>query len=52
MLKALDLLRRLGWAVIDFIYSLIDTLFNIKSSTSNESMQNRNAETKAKKNIK
>ena len=29
MLKALDLLRRLGWAVIDFIYSLIDTLFNI-----------------------
>ena len=29
MLKALDLLRRLGWAVIDFIYNLIDTLFNI-----------------------
>ena len=29
MLKALDLLRRLGWAIIDFIYNLIDTLFNI-----------------------
>ena len=29
MLSALDLLRRLGWAVIDFIYNLIDTLFNI-----------------------
>ncbi len=29
MLTALDLLRRLGWAIIDFIYSLIDTLFNI-----------------------
>lgn len=29
MLNALDLLRRLGWAVIDFIYNLIDTLFNI-----------------------
>ena len=29
MLGALDLLRRLGWAVIDFIYNLIDTLFNI-----------------------
>ena len=26
MLSALDLLRRLGWAVIDFIYNLIDTL--------------------------
>ena len=29
MLNALDLLRRLGWAIIDFIYELIDTLFNI-----------------------
>lgn len=29
MLSALDLLRRLGWAIIDFIYGLIDTLFNI-----------------------
>lgn len=29
MLSALDLLRRLGWAIIDFIYSLIDTLFKI-----------------------
>lgn len=29
MLSALDLLRRLGWAIIDFIYNLIDTLFNI-----------------------
>lgn len=29
MLSALDLLRRLGWAVVDFIYNLIDTLFNI-----------------------
>ena len=29
MLSALDLLRRLGWAVIDFIYKLVDTLFNI-----------------------
>lgn len=29
MLSALDLLRRLGWAVINFIYNLIDTLFNI-----------------------
>ena len=27
MLSALDLLRRLGWAVIDFIYKLVDTLF-------------------------
>jgi hypothetical protein len=26
---ALDLLRRLGWAIIDFIYNLIDNLFNI-----------------------
>lgn len=29
MLSALDLLRRLGWAIVNFIYSLIDTLFNI-----------------------
>ena len=29
MLSALDLLRRLGWAVVTFIYNLIDTLFNI-----------------------
>jgi len=29
ILKALDLLRRLGWAVIDLIYTLIDTLFDI-----------------------
>jgi len=29
MLSALDLLRRLGWAIIDFIYGLIDTLFNV-----------------------
>lgn len=29
MLSALDLLRRLGWAVVSFIYNLIDTLFNI-----------------------
>ena len=29
MLSALDLLRRLGWSIIDFIYGLIDTLFKI-----------------------
>ena len=29
MLNALDLLRRLGWFVIDFIYGLIDTLFYV-----------------------
>ena len=29
MQKALDLLRNLGWSLIDFIYSLIDSLFNI-----------------------
>lgn len=29
MQKALDLLRTLGWGLIDFIYSLIDSLFNI-----------------------
>ena len=27
--KALDLLRTLGWAIVDFIYSLIDSLFDI-----------------------
>ena len=27
--KALDLLRTLGWAIINFIYSLIDSLFDI-----------------------
>lgn len=29
MLSALDLLRRLGWAIVNFIYNLIDNLFNI-----------------------
>lgn len=29
LLKALDLLRTLGWALISFIYSLIDSLFDI-----------------------
>ena len=29
LLKALDLLRKLGWALIHFIYSLIDGLFDI-----------------------
>lgn len=29
MLSALDLLRRLCWALISFIYDLIDTIFNI-----------------------
>ena len=29
MLSALDLLRRLGWTIVNFIYNLIDTLFNI-----------------------
>ena len=29
MLSALDLLRRLGWAITNLIYNLIDTLFNI-----------------------
>ena len=28
-MKALDLLRTLGWGIVDFIYLLIDTLFNI-----------------------
>ena len=29
LLKALDLLRKLGWALIHFIFSLIDSLFDI-----------------------
>ena len=29
LLKALDLLRTLGWGIINFIYSLIDSLFDI-----------------------
>ena len=29
LLKALDLLRTLGWGVIHFIYNLIDSLFDI-----------------------
>ena len=29
LLKALDFLRTLGWGVIDFIYGLIDTLFEM-----------------------
>jgi hypothetical protein len=29
LLNALDLLRRIGWVIVDFIYNLIDTLFNI-----------------------
>src|SRR5574344_554095 len=29
LLKALDLLRNLGWGIIHFIYSLIDSLFDI-----------------------
>lgn len=29
LLKALDLLRKLGWGLINFIYSLIDSLFDI-----------------------
>lgn len=48
--KALDLLRTLGWAIVDFIYSLIDSLFDILkeinaldivNSISNESMFRR-----------
>ena len=27
--KALDLLRTLGWYIVDFIYSLIDSLFDV-----------------------
>lgn len=29
LMKALDLLRTLGWSVVNFIYSLIDSLFDI-----------------------
>ena len=29
LLKALDLLRTLGWAVVHFIFQLIDSLFDI-----------------------
>ena len=29
LLKALDLLRTLGWALVHFIYNLIDSLFDI-----------------------
>ena len=29
LLKALDLLRTIGWGVISFIFSLIDSLFEI-----------------------
>lgn len=32
LLKALDLLRTLGWGIISFIYSLIDSLFDILKS--------------------
>lgn len=32
VMKALDLLRNLGWGIIDFIFSLIDTLFDILKS--------------------
>ncbi len=32
LLKALDLLRRLGWGIINFIYNLIDTLFDVLKS--------------------
>lgn len=47
IMKALDLLRTLGWGIVDFLYSLIDSLFDILkeinaldivSSLSNESM--------------
>ncbi len=47
LMKALDLLRTLGWGIVDFIYSLIDSLFDILkeinaldivNSVSNESM--------------
>ena len=27
--KALDLLRTLGWDIVDFIYSMIDRLFDV-----------------------
>ncbi len=48
--KALDLLRTLGWAIVNFVYSLIDSLFDILkeinvldivNSISNESMFRR-----------
>ena len=29
MLSAIDFLRKIGWGVVDFIYSFIDTLFSI-----------------------
>ena len=29
LLKALDLLRTLGWKLVYFIYNLIDSLFDI-----------------------
>ena len=29
LMKALDLLRTLGWSVVNFVYSLIDSLFDI-----------------------
>lgn len=32
LLKALDLLRTLGWALINFIFSLIDSLFDVLKS--------------------
>ena len=32
LLKALDFLRTLGWSVVDFIYSIIDSLFDILKS--------------------
>ena len=32
LLKALDLLRTLGWGLINFIFSLIDSLFDILKS--------------------
>lgn len=47
LMKALDLLRTLGWGIVNFIYSLIDSLFDILNSinaldivnsVSNESM--------------
>ena len=49
LMKALDLLRTLGWSVVNFIFSLIDSLFNILkeinafdivNSISNESIFN------------
>ena len=49
LMKALDLLRVLGWSLVNFIFSLIDSLFNILkeinafdivNSISNESIFN------------